>query len=83
MERGLIVSAIGLTIIGGAWLFSRRLAAEIETVFGPPFAEPFGDWAHLHGELAALPLNSQAGSGHERGSAAVQCEDRTLHKDAR
>jgi hypothetical protein len=34
MERGLIVSAIGLTIIGGAWLFSRRLAAEIESVFG-------------------------------------------------
>lgn len=69
MERGIIVSAIGLTIIGGAWLFSRRLAAEIESVFGPPFAEPFGDIIHVGNMAATRPETGGGGlaatsSGH-------------------
>lgn len=71
--------AIGATAVAGIALAIYgfgQISDAIDDAFGP-----WGDVPHVNEELAAPPTNGQAGSGHERGSAAVHCEDRTLHTE--
>lgn len=53
LARGIIGTLGGIALIGGAWLFSRRLSAEIDAVFG----FPFGDVPMVHEDLAVTRPN--------------------------